>query len=157
MDPIPTSGDLPIIEITGSRPGGADYSLKIVGDRSADQSEARLNFIATRVSCGEFIDIEKWFEDGYWSAACPFSADEHFVQSVIIPAVRELLGPEADTYNLGSPQMNEVEKQVVQLGYDQVRPATPDPGWRPIRLWLGMDRCSHKVSVVSKSFLKGDP
>jgi hypothetical protein len=155
IDPTPASGDPPTIVITATRPG--DYSLKIVGDRSADQSEARLNFIATRVSCGEFIDIEKWFEAGYWSAACPFSDDRHFVQTVVTPVVRELLGPEADTYNLDSPQMNEVGKQVVRLGYDQVRPAIPNPGWRPIRLWLDMDRCSHKLWVISKSFLKTDP
>lgn len=150
--PEPTSADLPTIEIVASH-WGSGARLVVDGDRSADKSEARESVLEIESGCAGHIRIEKSFDTGYWSAACPFSADDHFVRTVIIPAVRELLGSEAEMYDVGSPQIHDFGQATVQLGYDPVRPAAPGQDWQPARLWLAMDRCSHKVSLISKSLL----
>jgi hypothetical protein len=140
---------LPTVSVFASHNPTQAAVLPVVQDNLTDHGKAHESSLQVGPGCAEDILIEKWFDAGYWNSACPFSADHRYVQAVIIPAVRKLLGSELATYAVDSPQVYDFGKSV-QVGLDSVRPGDPPPDWQPNRVWLNIDRCSHEASIISK-------
>ena len=148
--PVPAPSDLAVVIVSTDSPFRPQGTLMIKGDNSAAASQARSSVISVGVTCSRHITIKKSFDPGYWNFTCPLAYDKKFTSSVLLPALQAQLDPNLGQFDFDTPARIEDFGASVHLTYKEVVSDPARPDWQTFRLSLFLDRCSHRVSNVSK-------
>jgi hypothetical protein len=133
---------------------GLGYFARITANPDRSKTQVVETTIGLDSECSQEVGISKEFDYEYWNSLCPFVYSDDFVQSAVIPALRDKYGSRHVEFGVYTPHMKDYGSTIALSFYrSAVGPNTED------EFAMEVDRCTRKVTrtwVVPAEALKDD-
>ena len=117
------------------------YFSRVKGNPGNSKIKAVENSLTLTGKCSRTVDIGKEFDYDYWPSRCPFHYTQQFINTIIVPALRQQYGSEYTKYAIENPQIEDYGS-FMSLRFSQ-REALADPQTQFV---MEVDRCNLKVN-----------